>query len=93
MTKEIFDKIIDENDITWNDIVEITIINPHYRWWKFNPKTISFTGALDYTVDDTLVTICTDDSLELGIDGFDRYLSSHTWFEFSEILSIKKKNK
>ena len=47
MTKEIFDKIILENDITWNDIVEIIIINPHYRWWKFNYKTISFTGELD----------------------------------------------
>lgn len=90
MTKEIFEDLLDKNDITWNDVVEIIAINPHYRWWKFNSKTISFVGALDYTIDDGLVTICTDDSFELGIDGLDRYLSSYMWFEFSEILSFKK---
>ena len=90
MTKEIFEDLLDKNDITRNDVVEIIAINPHYRWWKFNSKTISFVGALDYTIDDGLVTICTDDSFELGIDGLDRYLSSYMWFEFSEILSFKK---
>ena len=84
MTRQIFEKILDENDITWNDIVTLTVINPKYVKgifnWSRQPKTISFNGALGYHRDDEYVSImvvinneCTD-----------------LKFSFNEVINIRK---
>ena len=84
MTQQIFEKILDENDITWNDIVTLTVINPKYVKgifnWSRQPKTISFNGALGYHRNDEYVSImvvinneCTD-----------------LKFSFNEVISIRK---
>ena len=84
MTRQIFEKILDENDITWNDIVALTVINPKYVKgifnWSRQPKTISFNGALGYHRDDEYVSImvvinneCTD-----------------LKFSFNEVINIRK---
>lgn len=84
MTQQIFEKILDENDITWNDIVTLTVINPKYVKgifnWSRQPKTISFNGALDYCNNDEYVSIMVsinDESTELT-------------FSFDEVISIRK---
>lgn len=84
MTQQIFEKILDENDITWNDIVTLTVINPKYVKgifnWSRQPKTISFNGALGYHRDDEYVSIMVsinDESTELT-------------FSFDEVISIRK---
>ena len=84
MTQQIFEKILDENDITWNDIVTLTVINPKYVKGIFNwtrqPKTISFNGALGYHRADEYVSIMVsinDESTELT-------------FSFDEVISIRK---
>ena len=33
MTKETFIKILENNDIIWNDVVEVVVFNPKYKWW------------------------------------------------------------
>jgi hypothetical protein len=35
MTKDNFEKLLDNNDISWNDKIVITIFNPFKRWYKF----------------------------------------------------------
>ena len=84
MTQQIFEKILEENHITWNDIVTLTVINPKYVKsifnWSRQPKTISFNGALGYHRNDEYVSImvvinneCTD-----------------LKFSFNEVISIRK---
>lgn len=84
MTQEIFEKILEENHITWNDIVTLTVINPKYVKgifnWSRQPKTISFNGALGYHKNDEYISImvvindkCTD-----------------LKFSFDEVISIRK---
>jgi hypothetical protein len=84
MTQQIFEKILDENDITWNDIVTLTVINPKYVKgifnWSRQPKTISFNGALGYHRNDEYVSIMVminDECTDLK-------------FSFDEIISIRK---
>ena len=84
MTQQIFEKILTENDITRNDIVTLTVINPKYVKgifnWSRQPKTISFNGALGYHRDDEYVSIMVsinDESTELT-------------FSFDEVISIRK---
>lgn len=84
MTQQIFEKILDENDITWNDIVTLTVINPKYVKgifnWSRQPKTISFNGALGYHSDDEYVSIMVlinDECTDLT-------------FSFDEVISIRK---
>lgn len=85
MTQQIFEKILDENDITWNDIVTLTVINPKYVKgifnWSRQPKTISFNGALGYHRNDEYVSIMVsinDECTDLK-------------FSFDEVISIRKK--
>ena len=84
MTQQIFEKILDENNITWNDIVTLTVVNPKYVKgifnWSRQPKTISFNGALGYHKNDEYISImvminneCTD-----------------LKFSFDEVISIRK---
>ena len=84
MTQQIFEKILDENGITWNDIVTLTVINPKYAKGIFNwprqPKTISFNGALGYHKNDEYVSIMVlinDECTDLK-------------FSFDEVISIRK---
>lgn len=84
MTQQIFEKILDENDITWNDIVTLTVINPKYVKsifnWSRQPKTISFNGALGYHNNDEYVSIMVlinDECTDLK-------------FSFDEVISIRK---
>ena len=59
MTKETFEQLLEDKDITWNDIVIIHVLNPNFRWSLFKkyPKTISFKGALGYTKNQNYVTL------------------------------------
>ena len=88
MTQEIFEAILKDSRITWNDIVEITIINPYYKrsWFKAksSPKTIVFEGALGYHKGDKFVNLC--------IDADDRVGTRELYFEFKDILGINKIN-
>lgn len=84
MTQQIFEKILDENDITWNDIVTLTVINPKYVKgifnWSRQPKTISFNGALGYHRNDdyiSLMVLIYDECTDLT-------------FSFDEVISIRK---
>lgn len=84
MTRRIFEKILEENDITWNDIVTLTVINPKYVKgifnWSRQPKTISFYGALGYHKNDdyiSLMVTINDECADLK-------------FSFDEVISIKK---
>jgi hypothetical protein len=84
MTQQIFEKILDENDITWNDIVTLTVINPKYVKgifnWSRQPKTISFNGALGYHWNDeyiSLMVMINDECTDLK-------------FSFDEVVSIRK---
>lgn len=84
MTRRIFEKILEENDITWNDIVTLTVINPKYVKgifnWSRQPKTISFNGALGYHKNDdyiSLMVTINDECIDLK-------------FSFDEVISIRK---
>lgn len=84
MTQQIFENILGENDITWNDIVTLTVINPKYVKnifnWSRQPKTISFNGALGYHKNDEYVSIMVlinDECTDLK-------------FSFDEVISIRK---
>lgn len=83
MNKEIFDKILDDNDITWNDIVIIGIYNPFRRHWYqfYEPRILFFKGALNYTIDSQVVHVEVYD---------ETYKSVPLFFDFNEIISIKK---
>lgn len=89
MTKETFEKLLEENDITWNDIVIIHILNPNFRWSLFKkyPKTISFNGALGYTKSQNYVTIVTDPENPNKLSLFS---SDFLTFEFSQIIGIER---
>ena len=84
MTQQIFEKILEENHITWNDIVTLTVINPKYVKgifnWSRQPNTISFNGALGYHRNDEYVSIMVlidDECTDLT-------------FSFDEVVSIRK---
>lgn len=84
MTQQIFEKILEENNITWNNIVTLTVINPHYVKgifnWSRQPKTISFNGALGYHKNDeyiSLMVTINDECTDLK-------------FSFNEVISIRK---
>ncbi len=86
MTQQIFEQILEENHITWNDIVTLTVINPKYKnvkgifIWSRQPKTISFHGALGYHKNDdyiSLMSMINNESTDLK-------------FSFDEVISIRK---
>lgn len=84
MTQQIFEKVLEENHITWNDIVTLTVINPKYVKgifnWSRQPKTISFNGALGYHRNDeyiSIIVLINDECTDLT-------------FSFDEVISIRK---
>ena len=84
MKKESFEKLLIDKDITWNDIVTITIMNPFKKKWDFwEPSYISFDGALGYKLGDDMVNICVNDPKNT-FDCIDLY------FDFEQIIGIKK---
>ena len=91
MTKQIFENILEENNITWNDIVCLIIYNPEYNprsWWSSSKKlkTITFTGALGYHKSDDNVSIMVDNK-DIGIND-NKCTDLH--FTFEQIVGIKK---
>lgn len=84
MDKKTFVKILDENDILWNDMVTIYIINPHKKLWEFwKPNKITFYGALGFTLKDDVVSLCSEDPN-------DEFNTVNLYFNFEEIIGIKK---
>ena len=87
MTKKIFKKILEDNQITWNDLVTLTVINPKYVKGIFNfsrqPKVLHFYGALGYTKKDNFVSLCVQDNPPFS-ECYDIN------FAFEEILGIRK---
>ena len=82
MTKEFFEKLCEDNDITWNDKIIITIYNPFKRWYKFGePKCLVFKGYLLYHEGDEVVHVSVIDEDEKLIPLF---------FDFDKILNIEK---
>ena len=82
MTKEFFEKLLDNNDISWNDKIVITIFNPFKRWYKFGePKYLVFKGYLLYHEGDEVVHVSVIDEDEKLIPLF---------FDFDKILNIEK---
>ena len=87
MTKNTFIKVLEDNDILWNDIVTVTILNPFKKRWEFwKPNMFSFNGALDFTYDDSVVGLCT----EVPEDNF---RTTFLHFDFEQIISIEKDKK
>ena len=88
MTKEIFEKILNENNIIWNDVVTLTVVNPKYVKsifnWSRQPKVLMFYGALGYHKNDDNVSLMTHDE-NVG-------KCQKLYFSFDEIVGIKKKN-
>lgn len=86
MTKETFDRILNDNGILWNDIVVIEVFNPNHKNTFFNkiPKTITFEGALSYFKNSKHVDLlCEESHLKINILHFD----------FEQIVGINLKNK
>ena len=86
MTKNIFENILDENNIIWNDMVTLIVINPKYVKsifnWSRQPKVLRFYGALGYHKN--------DDNVSLMI--YDKNIGEcqKLYFSFDEIIGIKK---
>lgn len=85
MTRTTFEKILIDNDILWNDLVEIEVFNPNYVKTLFGkyPKTIKFQGALGYHFGDNDVRLVTD-------DGSKPFATKIAYFNFEQILNVKK---
>ena len=87
MTKETFIKILENNDILWNDLVTITIINPFRKIWEFwKPKILNFNGALGFTYEDDVVGLCVENPDEV-------FKPITIYFNFEQIIGINKTNK
>ena len=86
MTKKIFEEIINEHNITWNDMVTITVVNPKYVKtifnWSRQPKVLRFYGALGYCKNDSNVSLMTQDE--------NTGKCYNLYFSFNEIIGIKK---
>lgn len=85
MTRETFEKILENKKILWNDIVKIEVFNPNYRKTILEriPKTITFEGALGYHRGDNSLDICA-----YGDDGPSS--TKFLYFDFEQILNIEK---
>lgn len=95
MTKKIFEKILNENNIIWNNMVTLTVVNPKYVKsifnWSRQPKVLRFYGALGYHKNDDNVSLMVRNR-DIGItDGYDTDCTD-LHFSFDEIVGIKKNN-
>jgi hypothetical protein len=86
MTQNIFEKILEEKYITWNDMVTLTVVNPKYVKnifnWSRQPKVLRFYGALGFHKNDSNVSLMTYDE-NVG-------RSYELYFSFDELIGIKK---
>lgn len=82
MTKELFEKLLEDNDISWNDKIVITILNPFRKWYEFwkKPKIFKFNGYLLYHIGDEIVFVSVIDENGKTID---------IHFDFNEIINIE----
>ena len=89
MTKETFEQLLEDNDITWNDIVIIHILNPNFRWSliKKYPKTISFKGALGYTKNQNYVELTIEPENQ---NKRSLFYGDFLTFDFSQIVGIER---
>ena len=89
MTKETFEQLLEDKDITWNDIVIIHVLNPNFRWSLFKkyPKTISFKGALGYTEKQNYVELVTESE---NPNKLSLFRSDFLTFDFSQIVGIER---
>lgn len=85
MTREIFETLLNTKDILWNDMVVLTVINPHYKKSFFNKtnKFIYIEGALGYHLNDEHITLCT------YVEG-KPLETQFLHFAFNEIVDINK---
>ena len=85
MTRESFEKILMDNEIWWNNMVELEVFNPYYKKILFGPypKTITFVGALGYRENDPNVSLRTE-----GDDG--PWSTKVLYFDFNQIVGIRK---
>lgn len=82
MIKEIFEKLCEDNDITWNDKIIITTYNPFKKWYKFRePKFYKINGYLMYHEGDEIVTV-------FALDEDEEWKTLN--FDFDKILNIEK---
>lgn len=97
MKQSTFNKLLDEYDLGWNDKVSIVVLNPIYKrkWfdifnWFGKPKTYIFDGYLNYTTEDTFVSLNIPTNLNESFEG-----SSSTFslvLDFDLIVSVKPIN-
>ena len=85
MTRESFEKALMDNEIWWNSMVELEVLNPNHKSALFNlcPKTITFVGALGYKKNDPNVSLWTE-----GNDG--PCSTKVLYFDFGQIVGIRK---
>lgn len=85
MTKDLFEPILEYNDILTYDIIEPEVFNPNYKWSIFKrcPKTLKFEGCLGYTKKDEFINIC--------VYGDAPLTTKTLYFNFNQIVGIKKK--
>lgn len=82
MTKEIFEKLCEDNDITWSDKITLTTYNPFKRWYHFGePTYLRFHGYLLYHDGDEIVKVSV-------IYNDDKLITLN--FDFDKILNIEK---
>ena len=84
MTRESFEKILMDNEIWWNNMVELEVFNPNYKRTLFGlyPKTITFAGALGYRENDP--------NISLRVKSNDEPCSTKVlYFDFGQIVGIR----
>lgn len=93
MEQTTFNKLLDSKDIGWNDKVTLIVLNPNYKrkWydpfnWFGKPKTLTFTGYLNYCEgdDDVQLNIPTNFGEVLGSGTCNFYMV----FEFKDIIGL-----
>lgn len=85
MTRETFEKILENKEILWNDIVKIEVFNPNYRKTILEriPKTITFEGALGYQTG--------DNNVEIAMYDLETAKTKWIYFDFEQIVDIERK--
>lgn len=85
MTRETFEKLLDDKNILWNDLVKIEVYNPNYRktFFKKIPKTITFLGALAYHTG--------DNNVEIAMIDLETANTKWIYFDFEQIVDIERK--
>lgn len=93
MEQATFNNLLDSKDISWNDKVTLTVLNPNYKhkWydpfnWFGKPKMFTFTGYLNYFEGDDNVQLNIPTNLGEVLDSGTR--NFYMVFEFKDIIGI-----